>query len=202
MKAVIYSRVSTQKQDLERQISELQNYARSNNLEVVEIFAEKISGSISERLELERMIELIENPNNKIEKVLVWEFTRLGRSTIGTLTNINRIKRSNVSIYIHKGAMNIDPINTDYMANFMLTILTAVAELEKEQIVSRLQSGRKHAKKNGAIFGRKEGTKKAIEETRNYAEISRLLKQGVRISHVSKITNTARNTIYKIKKSL
>ena len=98
--------------------------------------------------------------------------------------------------------MNIDPINTDHMANFMLTILTAVAELEKEQIVSRLQSGRNHAKKNGAIFGRKEGTSKAIEETRNYAEISRLLKQGVRISHVSKITNTARNTVYKIKNSL
>ena len=202
MKAVIYSRVSTQKQDLERQINELQIYARSNDLEVMEVFSEKISGSISERLELERMIEFIENPNNKIEKVLVWEFTRLGRSTIGTLTNINRIKRSNVSIYIHKGAMNIDPINTDHMANFMLTILTAVAELEKEQIVSRLQSGRKHRKANGGIFGRKPGSTKAIEETRNYIEIARLLKQGVRISHVSKITSCARNTVYKIKKSL
>jgi DNA invertase Pin-like site-specific DNA recombinase len=202
MKAVIYSRVSTQKQDLERQISELQNYAHSNNLEVVEIFAEKISGSISERLELERMIEFILNPNNKIEKVLVWEFTRLGRSTIGTLTNINRIKRANVSIYIHKGAMNIDPINTDHMANFMLTILTAVAELEKEQIVSRLQSGRKHAKKNGAIFGRKEGTTKAIEETKNFAEISRLLRQKMRVTHIAKITGVARNTIYKIKEHI
>lgn len=202
MKVVIYARVSTQKQDLERQIEELTRYALSNSFEVIEVYSEKLSGSISERQEFERMILDIESKKINIDKILVWEFTRLGRSTIGTLQNINRIKRANVSIYTLKEGMNIDPKNPNAMSDFMITILTGIAELEKEQIVYRLQSGREHAKKNGAIFGRKEGTKKAIEETKNFIEISRLLRQKLRVSHIAKITGVARNTIYKIKEHL
>lgn len=202
MRVVIYARVSTQKQDLERQIEELTRYAMSNNFEVVEVYSEKLSGSISERQEFERMILEIETKKINIDKILVWEFTRLGRSTIGTLQNINRIKRTNVSIYTLKEGMNIDPKNPNAMSDFMITILTGIAELEKEQIVYRLQSGREHAKKNGAIFGRKEGTKKAIEETKNFIEISRLLRQKLRVSHIAKITGVARNTIYKIKEHI
>jgi DNA invertase Pin-like site-specific DNA recombinase len=202
MKVVIYARVSTQKQDLERQIEELTRYALSNDFEVVGVYSEKLSGSISERQEFERMIELIETKKIQIDKILVWEFTRLGRSTIGTLQNINRIKRAGVSIFTLKEGMNIDPKNPNAMSDFMITILTGIAELEKEQIVYRLQSGREHAKKNGAIFGRKEGTTKAIEETKSFAEISRLLRQKMRVTHIAKITGVARNTIYKIKEHI
>lgn len=202
MKVVIYARVSTQKQDLERQIEELTRYALLNNFEVVGVYSEKLSGSISERQEFERMIEEIETKKINVDKVLVWEFTRLGRSTIGTLQNINRIKRTGVSIFTLKEGMNIDPKNPNAMSDFMITILTGIAELEKEQIVYRLQSGREHAKKNGAIFGRKEGTTKAVEETKNFIEISRLLRQQMRVTHIAKITGVARNTIYKIKEHI
>jgi DNA invertase Pin-like site-specific DNA recombinase len=202
MKVVIYARVSTQKQDLERQIEELTRYALSNDFEVVGVYSEKLSGSISERQEFERMIELIETKKINIDKILVWEFTRLGRSTIGTLQNINRIKRAGVSIFTLKEGMNIDPKNPNAMSDFMITILTGIAELEKEQIVYRLQSGREHAKKNGAIFGRQKGTTKAIEETKNFTEIARLLRQKMRVTHIAKITGVARNTIYKIKEHI
>lgn len=202
MKAVIYARVSTQQQDLERQIEELTRYAELNRFEVVAVYSEKLSGSISERQEFERMIEEIETKKIQIDRILVWEFTRLGRSTIGTLSNIQRIKRTGVAIYTLKDGINIDPKNPNATSNLLITFLTAIAEFEKEQIVYRLQSGREHYKNKGGYLGRIKGTTKAIEETKNFTEIARLLRQKMRVSHIAKITGVARNTIYKIKEHI
>lgn len=75
-------RVSTDKQDYNRQINELQEHCVKMNWDVVRIFANKGSGAkkIEERQELVDMLQYISE--NDIDKVCVWEISRLGRSTL------------------------------------------------------------------------------------------------------------------------
>ena len=82
MKVVIYSRVSTSIQDYTRQTEELLEFSNKMNYEVVSTFEEKISGGKTneERPELMKMINYIKS--NKIDKVLCWELSRIGRNTI------------------------------------------------------------------------------------------------------------------------
>lgn len=203
MKTVIYARVSSQQQDFERQIEELKRYAELNCFEVVGVYSEKISGSKIDREELERMINDIETKKIQIDKVLVWEFTRLGRSTINTLQNISRIKKAGVSIFTLKGGLDIDPKNPNPYSDMFIEILTSIATFEKEMIMQRLNSGLAKAKANGVHCSRPKGSFKPIEKTKGYDEIKRLLKQEkLNISQISKICKTTRNTVYKIKESL
>ena len=88
MRVVIQARVSTNSQDYKRQIEELLDYSKMMNYEVVAIFEEKISGGKTneERPELMKMINFIKK--NKIDKVLCWELSRIGRNTIEVLKTI------------------------------------------------------------------------------------------------------------------
>ena len=89
MKTIIYGRVSTQIQDFNRQIDELKNYAATQSWSIDAIFAEKISGAKKneERQELSKMLDYINN--NQVDKVLVWELSRLGRNTLEVLKSID-----------------------------------------------------------------------------------------------------------------
>lgn len=77
-KVVILGRVSTDRQDYQRQINELQEYCDKVGWEVVNIFVNKVSGtkSIEERTELQQMIEYIKE--NEIGRVVCLEVSRLG----------------------------------------------------------------------------------------------------------------------------
>ena len=87
-KVVLFCRVSSNsdRQNYERQVNDLTEYANANNFEVAGVFAEKISGSTknSERVELKRMIEFI-NSHSDVEKVLCTEFSRVGRCPLMVL---------------------------------------------------------------------------------------------------------------------
>ena len=93
-------RVSTDKQDYNRQINELQEYCEKMNWEVVRIFANKVSGAkkIEERQELVDMLQYISE--NDIDKVCVWEISRLGRSTLEALKVIEMLNERKVCLYI------------------------------------------------------------------------------------------------------
>ena len=83
-KAVIYSRVSTQEQNFQSQIEDLQKYAEYANLQIEDIFAEKVSGYnlLAERTEYDRMKEFV--VDNSIELILCWELSRFGRNSLHT----------------------------------------------------------------------------------------------------------------------
>ena len=99
-RVVIFSRVSTQAQDYQRQTDELLEYASKMGYKVEQIFEEKISGAKKneERKELMAMMEYIEN--NKIEKVLTWELSRIGRDAISVLQVIELLNEAKVSLFI------------------------------------------------------------------------------------------------------
>jgi DNA invertase Pin-like site-specific DNA recombinase len=86
------------------------------------------------------------------------------------------------------------------MSQFLITILAEVARMERKQIRERCESGYKNFRANGGKVGRKEGYKKSEEAMREqYAEEIRLLRKGISLRNISRITGTSINTIRKCK---
>ncbi len=203
MRTVIYSRVSTQGQDYSRQIDELRTYAISQSWTVDAIFAEKISGAKKndERLELSRMMDFIEA--HQVDKVLIWELSRLGRNTIEVLKTIEQLNEAKVSLFIKN--YNIETLDADgkpnVMAQFLITILAEIARMERSTIKERMDSGYKQFRSLGGKVGRKEGYTKSSDMYRNeYSDIIRLLKKGLSLRNVAKLTNHSLNTVSKCKR--
>lgn len=205
MKVVIYSRVSTNNQDFKRQTEELLEFSKNMKYEVSNIFEEKISGGKTneERPELMKMINFIKT--NKIDKVLCWELSRLGRNTIEVLKTIQLLNENCISLYIKNH--NIETLNDkceiNPMSQFLIQILTSVSEMEKTQIRQRIKSGYDSYRKNGGKVGRKDGFKKDNQTLlTEHKEVVKLLKQGYSVRKTMKLTDKSSGTVQKIKKLL
>jgi len=205
--AVIYSRVSSEseRQDTQRQTTELKQYASRMGYNIVEVYEEKVSGfkKNEQRPVFTKMLEDINT--NQIDKILVWELSRIGRSVLNSLQNIQILHDLKVGIYIKN--FNLETLNDDKTPNslsmFMVQILFAVANMESKMTLARLQSGyRNHIKKHGSkSVGRKKGSVDSDEKIlERHSDVVRLLKRGLSIRNISAITNKSSNTVLKVKK--
>lgn len=85
------------------------------------------------------------------------------------------------------------------MSQFLITILSEIARMERKTIKERMDSGYKNFRANGGSVGRKQGYRKSDETMKaEYAEEIRLLKKGYSLRNVAKLTNTSINTLRKL----
>ena len=202
VKVVIYARVSTLLQLYDRQIEELREYADNMGYLVVKTFSEKISGArkVEERNALMDLLTYVEE--NNIDKILIYEASRLSRRVVDFLSIIEHLNEKKISLYIHNNNMetltptgDINPIS-----NLVLGILANFNSLERSLISSRMQSGLKNYIKNGGKIGRKVGYRKSSKEMiDDYPEQIRLIRKGYSLRNIAKITNCSVNTVRKIK---
>ena len=200
MDVVIFGRVSTLIQDYDRQVNELTAICTQRGWTVRSVFTEKISGAKknTERKELSRMVEYVQAHN--INKVAVTELSRLGRDTLQVLEVIEQFNRLGISLYIQNYGVETltESGEVNPMSQFLITILAEVARMERKTIRERVESGYKNFRANGGKVGRKEGYKKSDEAMREqYAEEIRLLRKGISLRNIAKITGTSVNTIRK-----
>lgn len=201
-KVCIYARVSTQGQDYQRQLSELREYASRMNYEVVKEFSEKISGakSVAERQALTELLDYA--AANRIDKVLVYECSRISRRAIDFLQVIEQLTQMKVSVYILQNGLetlmadgSVNPI-----AQLVLGIIGQFNSMERSLIRSRMSSGYQHFRSNGGKVGRKEGYKKSDEQMKEqYNKELSLLKKGLSLRNIQAITGTSINTLRKLK---
>ena len=203
-RAVIYSRVSSEgnRQDTERQTAELIEYSKKMGYELVGVYEEKISGykKNEDRPIFSKMLEEVEK--GYIDRVLVWELSRIGRSVIQSLQNIQLLTDKKVSIYIKN--FNLETLNEDKTPNalsmFMVQILFSVANMEAQLTKSRMISGYRNHIKNGGKVGRKSGSIETEEETiQKHTDIVKLLKKKLTIRQIAGLTNKSTNTVLKVK---
>ena len=201
MDVVIFGRVSTLIQDYDRQINELTAICTQRGWLVRSVFTEKISGAKknAERKELSRMIEYIKAQH--IDKVLVTELSRLGRDTLQVLQVIETLNDMKVSLYIQN--YNIETLNEDgkvnAMSQFLITILAEIARMERKTIRERMNSGYKNFREQGGVVGRKQGYTKSDDQMKQqYSQEIKLLKKGLSLREVSKLTGHSINTIRKV----
>ena len=201
-KVCIYARVSTQGQDYQRQLSELREYANRMNYEVVKEFSEKISGakSVAERQALTELLDYA--AANRIDKVLVYECSRISRRAIDFLQVIEQLTQMKVSVYILQNGLetlmadgSVNPI-----AQLVLGIIGQFNSMERSLIRSRMSSGYQHFRSNGGKVGRKEGYKKSNEQMKeHYSKELSVLKKGLSLRNIQAITGTSVNTLRKLK---
>lgn len=202
-KVVIYTRVSTQGQEYERQLAELRDYAARMNYEVVEEFSEKVSGAkrVEEREALMSLLSYVEA--HKVDKLLVYECSRLSRRAIDFLTVIEHLSSLKVSVYILQNGLEtlMEDGSVNPIASLVLGIIGQFNSLERSLIRSRIASGYKHYREvlNGTV-GRKKGYRKSDEQMKEqYSKEIQLLRKGLSLRNIQAITSTSVNTLRKLK---
>ena len=198
---VILVRVSTVKQDTERQISELREVALRKNYDVIEVCEETVSGraDVSKRVGLKRAEELA--VSGKVRKVLVHEISRLARKNSIIHNFVETLEECGASLYWH--AQGIDTIldngKRNPAASIMLALLAEMARNEAETLRDRINSGPAEARRQGRILGRPKGsTLPTAAFLQKHRDIVRLLRAGHSIRNTAKITSKGISTVQRV----
>ena len=205
-KVVILARVSTDKQDYERQVNELTDYCRKMDWEVEKVFTNKVSGAKKneEREEIQELISYVNS--NQIRRVVCLEISRMGRNTLEALKVIQILNEHKVSLYVKN--YNLETLDSEErvnpVASLICTILLEVAAMERLTIKERMESGRRQyiekCRREGIKMGRPSTYRKSDEEyKKQYQREISLIRKGLSLANISAITGTSINTIRKIK---
>jgi DNA invertase Pin-like site-specific DNA recombinase len=203
-RAVIYARVSSEndRQDTSRQITDLRKHCKAQNMEIVKIYEEHISGAKKneERQVLTKCLDFC--TGNDIDYLLLSELSRLGRSTLQVLKSLEQLHEAKVSVYIQNlGIYSLQPNGeVNPIASILITVLAEMGNIERSNIQYRLNSGRAQYVMNGGKLGRKTGSIKSEDKKRDeYKEVISLLKRGYSIRNTAKLTGCSISTVQRIK---
>lgn len=202
--AVIYARVSStnDRQDTSRQIEDLKRFATSQDIEIVSIFEEHISGAkkLEERQVLTTCLEYCRNKS--VNYLLLSELSRLGRSTLQVLRSLDILHEAKVSVYIQNlGLYTLQPNGeVNPIASIMVTVLAEMANIERSNIQYRLNSGRANYIAKGGNLGRKVGAIKTEDKKKEeYKDTIALLKKGYSVRNIAKLQGVGISTVQRIK---
>ena len=205
-KVVILARVSTDKQEYQRQVNELTDYCSRVGWSVEATFCNKISGAktIEERTEIQDLIKYVQE--HEISRVVCLEISRLGRNTLEALKVIQCLNEHGVSLYVKN--YNLETLNPDGtvnpVASLICTILLEIASMERLTTKERMTSGRNQyiakCRKEGIKMGRPSTYRKSEDAYRQqYCKEFSLLKKGISLRNITAITGTSVNTLRKLK---
>lgn len=203
--AVIYARVSStsDRQSTDRQVIDLSTYAARNDMEVKGVFTEHISGAIKNehRVELCKCLDYC--MENHVDVLLVSELSRLGRNVDEVLSNVRWCKDNKINIYFQKENLSIfqaDGSKNPFL-NIFISVLGTCAELERDNIKYRLNSGRAQYIANGGRLGRKLGSNKSMSKKEiEYKDVLRELRRGTSVRRTAKLHDVSPSTVQRLKK--
>ena len=204
-RAVIYARVSStgERQSTSRQVADLTDYAIRNGLEIVGVYEEHISGAKrnEERAVLTECINYV--VNHRVDVVLFSELSRCGRAVWEVLDTIRTLKDNGINAYFQKEGLSLfsaDGKENPYLA-VMVSVLGVCAQLERDNITYRLNSGRAKYIDDGGKLGRKVGSVKSRERKQEeYGKVIRSLRAGKSIRDTAAICSVSISTVQRVKK--
>ena len=205
MRAIIYARVSstTDRQTTDRQVADIKSYAEYAKMEIVKVFEEKVSGA-KRNTERPVLVEALEFcRTERIDMLLVSELSRLGRNAFEVLETVKGLVDDKINLYMQKEKFTLldDEKQPSMFAAIMLATLSTCAQLERENIKFRLNSGRQQYIAKGGRLGRKEGSTKSVDKKREeYKDVLKALRQGLSVRQVAKLTDTSASTVQRLKK--
>ena len=205
MKAVIYARVSSSgdRQNTDRQVSDLTAYAVGMSYEVCEVFTEHVSGAKKnqDRPVLQKCMEYCKQ--NSIDILLISELSRLGRNAFEVLASVKELLDCGINIFMQKEQMTLldGEGKPSMIAPVMIAILSTCAELERDNIQYRLKSGYNNYREKGGKVGRKPGSIKPVEKLKEeYKDVIKELEKGESIRRTAKLHDVSISTVQRIKK--
>lgn len=182
MKVAVYSRVSTKdkEQNPENQLIKLREFCQRQGYDIYREYVDTVSGSNWNRPLLKELMN--DAWHKRFDKVVVVKLDRFGRSAIDLLNNIKTLQEKGVDFVCID--QQID--TTTSTGKFLLTVLSGVAELERDMIRERVVDGLERAKAEGKRLGR---PKKVLDEKEvlqlyNNLESTRKVAEKLGVSHV------------------
>lgn len=205
MNAVIYARVSstTERQNTERQVADLKKYADYKGYEISHVFEEKISGA-KKNAERKVLVEALDYcETHQVDILLVSELSRLGRNAFEVLESVKYLVDKGINLYMQKEQFILldNKGEPSMFAPIMIATLSTCAQLERDNIKFRLNSGRQLYIEKGGKLGRKTGSIKSAEKKKEeYKAVLKALRQGLSVRQVAKLTDTSASTVQRLKK--
>ena len=201
----ILVRVSTSKQETDRQVSELTVHAHAKGYEVVEVCREEVSGMAigSARHGLIRVEELARS--GTIRKVLVHEVSRLARRNSVAHAFVETLEELGVSLYWHQqGIETLLPSGKrNPAAAIMFALLAEMARAERETLAERIKSGLAEARRKGRKLGRPKHSGLSSEDfLEKHKDVARKLSQGHSIRNAAKITGKGVSTVQRVRAAM
>lgn len=200
MRAVVYTRTSTTRQQHSRQINEIRALKQYT---ITKVFTESISGftkSVDERPQLQEAIKYLKD--KKISTLLVHEISRLGRRTTEVLQLLDHLKSHDIKIYVHSLGITVNDVGFNESVNkLIITLMTDLARMESEQLSYRIKSGLQERKRKGLTIGRKLGSVEPADKVMaKYWNVVRHLKRGESIRWVAAKCQLSPTTVQKVKR--
>lgn len=195
-----YARVSSDDQNLERQLEEFRKIG------VEKVFAEKKSGrNTVERPEFNKMLSFVREGDTLVFESL----ERLGRNSDEILETVSFIDKNGMGLMV----LNLPILDTKFgdqnleklVRSLVINIFSWTAQNEREEIKRKQKQGIAIAKKKGVYKGKPyeySSTAKNPQKRFIYNEIVRMLGEGVPIKRIAEKTGTNRNLVYRIKKRI
>jgi DNA invertase Pin-like site-specific DNA recombinase len=206
IKVCLFIRVSTDKQDCDRQLFELTENCEQRNYEVTKTISTTISGGkdASKRPDLKELFAAADK--KEFSKVLVTEISRLGRKSKDIRATIDYLHQRGISI-IFKNLGCLESLdeqgNETFVTNIIISIYSELAQEERRILVERTKSGLQKAIKKGKILGRKVGSgmnDKTI--LKKYSKLSIHIREGLSLTECMKLHDVSKNTVLKVKRIL
>jgi DNA invertase Pin-like site-specific DNA recombinase len=201
---ILYIRVSSETQNLDRQIENLSAWAKKTGSKNIQVVTEKISGSVS--TEKRKFNEVFTTKN--VSRVVVQDIDRLGRDTIDILTTIKKLTAKNINLTVTSLGMDTLLPNGKENESFklVLSVMATLAEMERTKIKARQKQGIAIAKKKGKYAGRKTGAvqndSKALEKHNDIVKLLSKKTKNYSLREISSLTSKSVNTVRKIKNIL
>jgi len=205
--AIIFCRCSSSgylanRQDTSRQVADLKAYADYANLKVVKVFEEHLSGGKKnyERPILNEAIEFCKQEH--ISFCLVNSLDRIGRNAFEVLATVKELIDNGINLYMQKEQFTLldEDGKPTMFAPIMCATLSTCAQLERDSIKFRLNSGRAQYIRNGGKLGRKKGSVKTTEQKETqYKEALAYLRKGYSVRITAKLTNVSTSTVQRLK---
>lgn len=155
-KAYVYLRVSTYIQvegkSLEGQLKEIEAYCQAYNIDIIEVYSDegKSGKSIQGRPAFQKLLKDIEEKGG-IDYVIVWKLSRFGRNARETLNALEMLQKYNCNLIAKEDRLD----SSDKNGKFMITLLSAMAEMERENIIEQTNNGKKYNALSGNWNGGK-----------------------------------------------
>ena len=183
LRVAIYARVSTTDQSTDSQLLDLRQYVRERGWNIYrEYVDEGISGTKDSRPALNELMD--DAKKRRFDVVLVWRFDRFARSTKHLILALEEFKNLGIDFVSYQE--NID--TSSPLGSAIFTIISAVAQLERDIIAERVKAGLRRAKENGKKLGRPRVKVDA-------QEILRMRSQGLSLRAIAEATGISRTTV-------
>lgn len=172
LRCCLYTRVSTDLQKNDSQLFDLRRYAEQRDFQIVEEFSDTASGAKDSRPALNMMMDAARK--RKFDAVLVWRFDRYARGTRHLLQALEEFRSLGIAFISYQE--NLDTGSP--LGQAMFTIISALSQLERDVIRSRVVSGVRAKREKSGRWGPK--------RKRDDRAVIELRKEGLSVRQIAK----------------